>query len=84
MYLINKLSLEIISVPLPDDYYINDKGEVTEFTNLQVAYMNLRQSERVNYFEQQTLPSCDPKYYKISENSLIEMSAAEKSEVDKK
>ncbi len=84
MYLINRHSIEIITVLNPNDFYKNSKGEDTQYTNLQIAWFNIVELERVNWFEQLELPSCDPKYYKIVGDLLTEMNPEERAEVDKK
>lgn len=82
MYIINKQTIAIIAVPKPEELYINNLGETTNITNLQHAWANI--SNPKAYFEQQTLPDCDSIYFKVENNELVEMNAAEKQAVDKK
>jgi len=81
MYLINKTNLQDkIEISNPNDLHPTGK-----ITNLEFVFYSIKpQSKRDNYFEQETLPDCDEKYwiYDIDTNQIIEMSVGEKMEVN--
>ena len=82
MYIINKQTAKIITVSNPNEIYKNELGEDTVYTNLQYAWLSIAQSQRVNYFEQESLPNCESKYFKVANNQLVEMSLEDKTIIE--
>ncbi len=85
MYLINKNNInDRITVNNPNEKHNNKFGEKTENTNLQYTLLSIKpEARRDLYFQQETLPDCAEKYWKISNDQVVEMNAEEKAAVDK-
>ena len=53
-------------------------------THLEVSKLNDKESQKDFIFYQETIPNCEQKYWKIESGFVVEMSEAEKVEVDAK
>ena len=82
MYIVNIKNFKHMEISNPTDPYIDNNGNNTGLIYLQYYWLSIPESERVNYRQVSTVPACNSKYWKYSNNSLQEMTQKEKERVD--